>query len=90
MSILVTGGAGYIGSHLVKLLNYLNQDLVVIDNLCNGFQASIGENNLVEGDISDEKLIKNVCSDYGVDRVFHFAALLCLHRRWTCRTPSPI
>jgi UDP-glucose 4-epimerase len=90
MSILVTGGAGYIGSHLVKVLNNLNQDLVVIDNLYNGFQASIGENNFVEGDISDEKLIKNGCSSNGVDRVFHFAPLLCLHRRWTCRTPSPI
>lgn len=75
MSILVTGGAGYIGSHVVKLLNSLNQDLVVVDNLYNGFQASIGENNFVEGDISDEKLIKNVCSDFGVDRVIHFAAL---------------
>lgn len=90
MSILVTGGAGYIGSHVVKLLNSLNQDLVLADNLYNEFQASVGENNFVKGDISEEKLITNVCSDYRVDRVIHFAALLCLHRRWTCRTRSPI
>jgi UDP-glucose-4-epimerase GalE len=75
MSILVTGGAGYIGSHVVKLLNSLNQDLVVIDNLYNGFQASIGKNNFIEGDISDEKLIKKVCREYEIDRVIHFAAL---------------
>ena len=75
MSILVTGGAGYIGSHVVKLLNSLNQDLVVIDNLYNGFKASIGENNFIEGDISDEKLIKKVCREYEIDRVIHFAAL---------------
>ena len=75
MSILVTGGAGYIGSHVVKLLNSLNQDLVVIDNLYNGFKASIGKNNFIEGDISDEKLIKKVCREYEIDRVIHFAAL---------------
>ena len=75
MSILVTGGAGYIGSHVVKLLNSLNQDLVVIDNLYNGFQASIGRNIFIEGDISDERLIEKVCKKYGIDRVIHFAAL---------------
>ena len=75
MSILVTGGAGYIGSHVVKLLNSLNQDLVVIDNLYNGFQASIGRNIFIEGDISDDKLVETVCKKYGIDRVIHFAAL---------------
>ena len=88
MSILVTGGAGYIGSHVVKLLSSLNQDIVVIDNLYNGFQASIGENNLIEGDIADEKLMRNFRSNYGVDQVIYYAALLCLRRRWTCRTRS--
>ena len=62
MTSLVIGGAGYMGSHVAKILNSLNQNLVVVDNLYKGFQSSIGENNFVEGYISDVKLIKNVCS----------------------------
>lgn len=75
MTILVTGGAGYIGSHVVKLLNNLDRDVVVLDNLYNGFKASIGQNQFVEGDISDEDLVKDVCRTFNVDQVIHFAAL---------------
>ena len=75
MSILVTGGAGYIGSHVVKLLNSLGRDLVIVDNLYNGFRASIAGNTFVEGDISDQELVKDVCRTYGVDSAIHFAAL---------------
>jgi len=75
MTILITGGAGYIGSHVVKLLNSLNREVVVLDNLYNGFKASIGENNFVFGDISDEDLVRDICHTYEVDQVIHFAAL---------------
>ena len=75
MTILVTGGAGYIGSHVVKLLNSLNRDVVVIDNLYNGFRASIGSNNFVQGDISDENLVTDVCKTFRVEKAIHFAAL---------------
>ena len=75
MTILVTGGAGYIGSHVVKLLNELNQDVVVLDNLYNGFRASIGSNKFIEGDISDESLVEDICKTYQVKKVIHFAAL---------------
>ena len=75
MTVLVTGGAGYIGSHVVKLLNNLNREIVIIDNLYNGFRASIGSNNFVEGDISDEKLVADVCHKYNVESAINFAAL---------------
>jgi len=75
MTILVSGGAGYIGSHVVKLLNELNQDVVVLDNLYNGFRASIGSNNFVEGDVSDEALVEDVCGTFKVKKAIHFAAL---------------
>lgn len=75
MTILVTGGAGYIGSHVVKLLNNLKREVVILDNLYNGFKASIGVNQFVEGDISDEDLVKDICRTYEVDQVIHFAAL---------------
>ncbi len=75
MSILVTGGAGYIGSHVVKLLNSLGRDLVIIDNLYNGFRDAIAGNTFVEGDISDQELVKDVCRTYGVYSAIHFAAL---------------
>jgi len=75
MTILVTGGAGYIGSHVVKLLNSLDREVVILDNLYNGFRASIGTNSFVEGDISDEKLVADVCRTYKVERAIHFAAL---------------
>jgi UDP-glucose-4-epimerase GalE len=75
MTILVTGGAGYIGSHVVKLLNSLDRNVVVIDNLYNGFKASIGANKFVEGDISDEDLVIDVCRTFNVERAIHFAAL---------------
>ena len=75
MTVLVSGGAGYIGSHVVKLLNSLNRDVVVLDNLYNGFQKSIGDNTFIKGDISDEDLVREVCRDHQVTQVIHFAAL---------------
>ncbi len=75
MTILVSGGAGYIGSHVVKLLRSKNREVVVVDNLYNGFRKSIGDTPFVEGDISDEDLVRNVCARYRVKQVIHFAAL---------------
>lgn len=75
MTVLVSGGAGYIGSHVVKLLNSLDRDVVVLDNLYNGFQKSIGDNTFVKGDVSDEDLVRKVCRDHKISQVIHFAAL---------------
>jgi UDP-glucose 4-epimerase len=72
--ILVTGGAGYIGSHVVRQLGEAGRQVVVLDNLSTGFQEAVLYGDLVEGDTSDETLVTQVLRDYDVDSVMHFAA----------------
>lgn len=74
MSILVTGGAGYIGSHTVRLLRSLGRDVVAIDSLERGHRSALLGAPLVVGDIADESLITRTCRDHGVTDVIHFAA----------------
>jgi UDP-glucose-4-epimerase GalE len=74
MSVLVTGGAGYIGSHTVRLLRQLGRDVVVLDNLDMGTRAAVLDAPLVVGDIADEALVTKICADYGVTAAVHFAA----------------
>lgn len=74
MSILVTGGAGYIGSHTVRALGRLNRNVVVYDNLVKGHEAAIKYGTFVKGDIFDSELLKDTIKKYGVDSVVHFAA----------------
>ena len=74
-SILVIGGAGYIGSHVVLDLCDKGYDVTVFDNLSSGFQANIDQRaDLVIGDILNEKHLSNVFKKKYV-AVFHFAAL---------------
>ena len=73
-SILVTGGAGYIGSHVVQQLGAAGESVVVIDNLSTGFRESITHGKLVVGDIGDEALVSETLSRYNVEAVLHFAA----------------
>src|SRR5262245_33308196 len=74
MSILVTGGAGYIGSHVVRQLGERNEDVVVLDNLSTGFRSAVLHGVLVEGDTSDRELVARVLREHRVDTVMHFAA----------------
>ncbi len=74
MTVLVTGGAGYIGSHTVRLLRERNYPVVVLDNMEFGHRAAIGDIPLVEGDIADEQLLGRVFAEHDVDSVIHFAA----------------
>lgn len=74
MNILVTGGAGYIGSHTVRLLRSSGHDVVVLDSLELGDEDSVLGAPLVVGDISDRKLVLDLCRRYGVTHVVHFAA----------------
>jgi len=74
MSILVTGGAGYIGSHVVKLLRQRNENIVVLDNLSTGFADSVTQAELIVGDTGDADLVTNVLSTHKIDTVMHFAA----------------
>lgn len=74
MSVLVTGGAGYIGSHMVWTLLDAGEDVVVLDRLSTGFDWAIPtEANLVVGDIADHDLVRRIIRDHEVDAVIHFA-----------------
>jgi UDP-glucose 4-epimerase len=72
--ILVTGGAGYIGSHVVRLLTDAGQAVVVLDNLSTGFSDAVLNAELVVGDTGDRELVSRVLREHSVDTVLHFAA----------------
>jgi len=72
--ILVTGGAGYIGSHVVKALGESGYDVLVLDNLSTGYRESVLYGKLVVGDLKDVDCIDEVLDTYKPDAVMHFAA----------------
>ncbi|MGD9868798.1 MAG: UDP-glucose 4-epimerase GalE, partial [Hyphomicrobiales bacterium] len=74
MSVLVTGGAGYIGSHMSHELVELGENVVVMDNLSTGFRWAVPQEAAFEkGDIGDPKLVSRVIRDYKVRAIVHFA-----------------
>ncbi len=74
MKILVTGGAGYIGSHMVKALGEKGYDVVVFDNLSTGNAEAVLHGRLVVGDLSDTAAVDRVMREERFDAVIHFAA----------------
>jgi len=72
--ILVTGGAGYIGSHVVRQLGNAGEDVITLDNLSTGFEAAVTSGKLVIGDTGDAALLDRVFSEHDIDTVMHFAA----------------
>src|SRR3954462_3719089 len=74
MTILVTGGAGYIGSHVVRQLGERNETVVVLDTLGSGFRSAVVHGELVVGDTGDRELVARLLRERGVDTVMHFAA----------------
>ena len=74
MKIFVTGGAGYIGSHVVKLLGQQGHNVLVYDNLSTGHEWAVLSGRLVRGDLNDRQLLKDTLKDYRPDAVMHFAA----------------
>lgn len=74
MNILVVGGAGYIGSHMVRLLDREGHRVVVLDNLSTGFQAAVTAGELFIGEMSDRELVEQLLGDHNIDAVMHFAA----------------
>ena len=73
--ILVTGGAGYIGSHVVRQLGEAGRDIVVLDNLSTGNADAILFGELVVGDTGDRALVRRLLTEHRVSAVLHFAAL---------------
>jgi UDP-glucose-4-epimerase GalE len=74
MTVLVTGGAGYIGSHTVRLLASQGRDVVVLDSLELGDKSRLGSVPLFQGDIKDERIIEKICRKHNITDVVHFAA----------------
>jgi len=74
MSILVTGGAGYIGSHMVWLLVEAGEKVVVVDNLVTGFAWAVAPDaEFVKGDCGDADLLSRLIDQHAVDAIIHFA-----------------
>lgn len=73
-TVLVTGGAGYIGSHVVRQLGECAERVVTLDNLCTGFRSAVLHGELVVGDTGDAELVSRLIADHGIDTVMHFAA----------------
>ena len=74
VSILVTGGAGYIGSHVVRQLLERGERVVVLDNLSTGYRSAVLGAPLVVGDTGDRAVVDRVLAEHAVDTVMHFAA----------------
>lgn len=73
-TILVVGGAGYIGSHVNKMLNRAGYNTIILDNLSRGNAKAIMQGTFVEGDMADESLLDRIFNQYPIEAVMHFAA----------------
>jgi len=74
MAVLVTGGAGFIGSHTALALCERGEQVVVLDNLSTGFEWAVPEGaKLFVGDIGDQQLVETVISNHGIEAIIHFA-----------------
>ena len=72
--ILVTGGAGYIGSHVVRQLGRAGEAVITLDNLSTGFEAAVTAGELIVGDTGDAALLERIFAEHDIDTVMHFAA----------------
>ncbi|MEO0575552.1 MAG: UDP-glucose 4-epimerase GalE [Pseudomonadota bacterium] len=72
--ILVTGGAGYIGSHVVRQLGERAESVVVLDNLYTGFEKAVTSGTTVIGNTGDEELLDRLFDEHDIDTIMHFAA----------------
>ncbi len=76
MKVLVVGGAGYIGSHMVKNLHLHKTDVVTLDNLSAGFRDAVLFGEFVEGDIQDRSMLDALFAKHKFDAVLHFASFI--------------
>jgi len=77
MNILITGGAGYIGSHITEQLINKKYDVIILDNLKTGHEKLIDQKaNFIKGDINNKKLVNNIIRRYNIQTIIHLAAFL--------------
>ena len=77
MNILITGGAGYIGSHIVEQLTKKNNNIFILDNLETGNKILINKRaNFIKGDIKNKKLVNKIIKEYKIKTIIHLAAYL--------------
>jgi UDP-glucose 4-epimerase len=76
MNVLVIGGGGYIGSHMVKLLLDSGHSVVVLDNFCTGYRGAIPEETVIDGDLGDRIALERIFSNHHFNGVFHFASFI--------------
>lgn len=77
MKILVTGGAGYIGSHVTEQLIDRKYDVIILDNLTTGYKRLINQKaNFIKGDINNKKLVNNIIKQHNIQTIIHLAAYL--------------
>ena len=75
MNILITGGAGYIGSHVVELLIQKKNDIIILDNLTTGYKRLINKEAIfIRGDFNNKKLLNNIIKKYNIQTIIHLAA----------------
>ncbi|MGD0020730.1 MAG: UDP-glucose 4-epimerase GalE [Smithellaceae bacterium] len=74
--ILLAGGAGYIGSHANKMLNSMGYETIVYDSLSRGHRELVQWGNFVQGDLADKDSLRNCFSNYHIDAVMHYGALI--------------
>src|SRR4051812_4459932 len=74
MAVLITGGAGYIGSHMALALLEAGETVCVLDNLSSGVRSLVPEGaHFFQGNVSDQALVQWILADFGIDSVLHFA-----------------
>ncbi len=76
MKVLVVGGAGYIGSHMVKMLSRAGHQVTTLDNLSNGYRDAVKYGDFIEGDIADVGLLNKLFTQNLFDGVMHFASYI--------------
>lgn len=74
ISVLIVGGAGYIGSHMAHYLNDVNIEVIVLDNLSTGVRDLLPNSKFIMGDLSDKKMLNSIFSNESITTVMHFAA----------------